>query len=459
MKFRRFETPGIAHYAYLIADEEVAAIVDPCRHVEPYLEAARELGVRIDYVIETHRHEDFVMGSTELAERVGAEVVNGRHDCFGRGDRRLADRERLRVGELEILALHTPGHTPESMSWAVFDPAGSDQAWGVFTGDALFFGETGRTDLPDPDAAVDNAGLLWDSVHEKIAPLGDGALIFPAHGPGSVCGSGMASWPASTLGLERRRNPVFTKDREDFARAKGGERIPRPPYFRRMEELNSRGGALPKLRPGELALLSPEQLAERPEGSALIDTREPEAFAGGHVPGAYSVWMGGLPIFGGWVSAGVDEGVYLCTKSGAEIDEAALHLSRIGVDELRGALRGGFSTWRSSAQPLAKAGTIAPRELAERRDEFTIIDVREADEFAGGHIPGAVNVYVGELEGQLDGLHLDPRKGVVVTCGVGHRASLAASVLRREGFPEVYNLLGGMAAWRRLDLALERPAS
>ena len=454
MKFHRFETPGIAHFAYLIADDEVGAIVDPCRHVDEYLDVARSMGVRIDYVIETHRHEDFVMGSRELVERVGAKVVNGRHEYFGRGDLRLADEETLELGGLQIRALHTPGHTPESMCWAVFSPTNPDRAWGVFTGDTLFYGQTGRSDLPDPDAAVANAGRIYDSVHAKLAPLGEACLVFPAHGPGSVCGSGMASRPLSTLGLEMRENPVFTRGRSEFAEAKGGERIPRPPYFRRMEELNLHGGVPPCLRPGELPLLSPAELADRSaraQDSVLIDTREPEAFAGGHVPDSHSVWMGGLAVFGGWIASGEAE-VYLCTEA---VDEAVLRLSRIGVDGLRGALRGGFSTWRSSGRPIARSGTITPRELAERLDEVTVLDVREADELASGHIPGAQHVYVGELEDRLASLDIDPGQDLVVTCGVGHRAGVAASILRRAGLPSVHNLLGGMKAWRRLELPLD----
>ncbi|WP_210425305.1 MBL fold metallo-hydrolase [Spongiibacter thalassae] len=211
------ETPGIAHYAYLIADGGEAAIVDPRRDIDDYLTAARQLGSRIRYVIETHRQEDFVMGSAHLAERTGAEVANGEHELFGHGDIRLKDGESFSVGKLTVKALHTPGHTPESMCYAVYAPENEQSPWCVFTGDTLFFGTTGRTDLPDAERSVDNAGLLYDSVHNKIAGLGDRALVLPAHGPGSVCGSGMAERPYSTLGDEKGYNEVFTLSREDFA--------------------------------------------------------------------------------------------------------------------------------------------------------------------------------------------------------------------------------------------------
>lgn len=451
MKLRRFETPGIAHYAYLLADGGVAALVDPRRDVDEYLNAARELGVRIQYVIETHRQEDFVMGSSYLAERTGAEVVNGQHDCFGRGDIRMADGDKLELGSLTIVALHTPGHTPESMCYAVYADESDDEAWGVFTGDTLFFGDTGRTDLPGEDEAVENARRIYDSVHDKLAGLGDSALVLPAHGPGSVCGSGMAPRPHSTIGQEKLYNVVFTRDRETFAEKKGGERLPRPPYFRHMEKVNLDGGMAPALRCGDVSLLSPGEMASRPTDSVLIDVREPEAYASSHMPDAYAVWLGGLPIFGGWVASHEDV-VYLCTDDDAQVDEAMLHLTRIGIDDIRGALRGGFGTWRSSGRPQKKTGVIFPKELAEQLDDIAVLDVREPDEFASGHIPGAKNIYVGHLEDELASLDLDKSRPIAVTCGVGHRAGVAVSMLCREGFEDVRNLLGGMKAWHALDL-------
>jgi hydroxyacylglutathione hydrolase len=451
MQLRRFETPAIAHFAYLLADGGVAAIVDPRRDVDEYLDAARSMGVRIAYVIETHRHEDFVMGSTHLAQRTGAKVVNGQHDCFGRGDLRLADGDTFTLGSLTIEALHTPGHTPESMCWVVRTEEAPQEPWGVFTGDTLFYGDTGRSDLPDAERAEQNAGRIHDAVHEKLAPLGDGTLVLPAHGPGSVCGSGMAERSFSTLGGEKSYNPVFTLDRDEFAKQKGAERLPRPPYFRHMEELNLAGGTAPPRRPADVPLLSPNELADRPEDSVLIDVREPEAYAGAHLPGAHAVWLGGLPIFGGWV-ASHEDAVYLCTGSAETIDPAVEHLMRIGIDDIRGALRDGFSSWRGSGRPLESSGVIFPKELAERRQELTILDVREADEFASGHIEGARNVYVGHLEEALGDLDLDPSRPLVVTCGVGHRAAVGVSILERAGFSDVRNLIGGMSAWFALGL-------
>jgi hydroxyacylglutathione hydrolase len=454
VELRRIETPGIAHYAYLLADGNEAAIIDPSRDVAPYLAAAREAGTRIRHVVETHRQEDFVMGSAYLARITGAQIVNGSHELFGHGDRRLTDGETFRVGSLTVRALATPGHTPESMSYAVYANPYDAAAWCVFTGDALFFGTTGRTDLPAADRSIENAAVLYDSVHDKLADLGDTALLLPAHGPGSVCGSGMARRSFSTIGDEKRYNEVFTLDRDAFARKKGGERLSRPPYFRHMERVNLKGGLDPTIQAGDVPLLDVEAIDDATKHGTLFDVREPEAFAGGHIAGSYSIWLAGLPVFGGWM-ADERSPVYLVGDRDDDVDAAAMHLTRIGVDNLRGWLGGGFGSWRRSGKGIESSGVLTPRELAEAREAFQVLDVREADEFADGHVPGAVHTFVGELPDRLSELGLDRDRPVVVTCSVGHRAGLGVSILLRAGYRDVRNLLGGMTAWSELDLPTE----
>ncbi len=451
MQVVQIETPGIAHYAYLIEDNGEAAIVDPRRDVQEYFDIARSLGARIKYVIETHRQEDFVMGSSHLAKRAGAQVVNGTHELFGHGDLRLADGQSVGVGSLTVKALHTPGHTPESMCYAVYADQSSESAWCVFTGDTLFFGTAGRTDLSDPNRAEQNAALLYDSVHDKLGALGDTAAVCPAHGPGSVCGNGIAPRAMSTLGDEKRYNKVFTQTRDAFARSKAQERMPRPPYFRYMEEVNLRGGIAPVIFRGDVALLQPSEFAKRTDRQIVIDAREPEGFAGGHIESSYAVWLGGMPVFGGWVGSH-DKPVFLVTERDREIDDAALHLTRIGIDSVQGALAGGFGAWRKSGLPVEISGTITPRQLAKEMDQMQVLDVREIVEFEEGHMPKARHVYVGALEERLRSLDLDRSRPVVTVCSVGHRAGLAASILLRHRFADVRNLLGGMTAWNQLDL-------
>lgn len=458
MFFQRVKTPGIAHVAYVLGEDGGAVVVDPRRDVDEYLRLARENNLTIKYVLETHRQEDFVLGSAELARITGAKIVNGRHDLFGHGDIRMKDGEDFAFGKLRLRALHTPGHTPESMSYAVFIPESPDRAWAVFTGDALFIGETGRTDLPDPKKIGENAGLLYDAIHEKILPLGDQTLLYPAHGAGSVCGGNIADRDESTIGLERGYNPVFKKSRADFVRAKIIERIPRPPYFSVMEKLNLKGGIPLARPPKEVPVLQPKKLASEMGEGLVIDARDPEAFAAGHIPKSYSIWAAGLPVFGGWV-AGPSTPVFLVLTTMDELEDAVLSLARIGVDNVAGVLAGGFDEWRDEGMPVARSGAITPREVEKMIGKVRVLDVREDGEFEEeGHIPLASHLYVGYLEKHLRKINppLDKSERVAVTCSVGHRASLAASILRREGFEHVDNLLGGMTAWGKLELPTEK---
>jgi hydroxyacylglutathione hydrolase len=454
MFFRKIKTPGLAHNAYLLGDAEEAVIVDPRRDLDEYLQLARDNKLVIKYIVETHRQEDFVMGSKELAEITGAKIVSLDHPLFGHSDIRLADGETLRCGSLTLKALHTPGHTPESTCYAVYLEQVPEHAWGVLTGDTLFIGETGRTDLPDRLKTRENAGLLYDMVHRKLAQLGDQTLVWPAHGAGSVCGGNIAPYDESTLGLERVSNPVFTLSREAFMQAKLEERIPRPPYFSLMERVNLKGGLPLTSKPDTVPLLSAKKFATEHKQGLVFDAREPEAFAGGHIPGSYNVWLEGLAIFPGWL-ANQTTPVFLVLPTMDKLEPAVLSLARLGVDNIRGVLAGGFEAWRDAGQPIAYSDTISPRELAKAKDAHLILDVRDDSEFEDeGHIPGAHHMYVGYLDKHLERLRgaLGSRPSIAVACSVGHRAGLAASILRRHGYDAVKNLLGGMTAWTKLEL-------
>lgn len=454
MFFRKVKTPGLAHNAYLLGDAEEAVIVDPRRDLDEYLQIARENKLVIKYILETHRQEDFVMGSKELAEITGAKVVSLDHPLFGHSDIRLGDGETFRAGSLTFKALHTPGHTPESTCYAVYLEQVPDHAWGVLTGDTLFIGETGRTDLPDRLKTRENAGLLYDMIHGKLAPLGDQALLWPAHGAGSVCGGNIAPYDDSTLGIERASNPVFTKSRDEFIAAKLRERIPRPPYFSLMERLNLKGGAPLATRPANVPLMPAKKFATEHKQGVVFDAREPEAFAGGHIPGSYNVWLEGLAMFPGWL-ANQTTPVFLVLPTIDKLETAVLSLARLGVDNIAGVLTGGFAAWRDAGQPIAYSDTISVRELDKAKDRHVIVDVRDDAEFEQeGHIEGAHHMYVGYLDKHLDRLRevLKTRPAIAVTCSVGHRAGLAASILRRHGYDNVKNVLGGMTAWTKLDL-------
>ncbi|MGZ3458669.1 MAG: MBL fold metallo-hydrolase [Archangium sp.] len=451
MFFQAIQTPGIAHIAYVLGSEGEALVVDPRRDVEVYLDVLRAQGLRLRYVLQTHRQEDFVQGSTALARLTGARVIAGKHPICGYADQQMGERERLQLGRLSLLALHTPGHTPESTSWAIYLDSHPTLAWGIFTGDALFAGETGRTDLHDPERTYEFAALLYDSLHQKVLPLGDQALVLPAHGAGSVCGGHIADRDWTTLGIERHHNPVFVLSRDAFIAHKLHERLPRPPYFTLMEELNLHGGLPLAREPRAIALLSPRDFQQASLEGLVLDAREPEAFAGGHLPGSLNIWMKGLSVFGGWV-ARHDTPVFLVLPADADIQQAVLSLARIGIDRVEGVLAGGFSAWSAAGLPFERHSTLKPHELHEHAEDFQTLDVREISEFEEGHIPGARHAYVGELEERLAGLGLRQEAPVAVTCSSGHRSGLATSILLRHGFEAVANLLGGMRAWKKLDL-------
>ncbi|WP_437636111.1 MBL fold metallo-hydrolase [Sorangium sp. So ce854] len=448
------KTPGIAHIAYLLGNKGEAIVVDPRRDIDEVLAAARERDLAIKFILETHRQEDFVIGSAALAKATGAKIVSGDHPLFGNSDIRMRDGEELDLIGLRIRALHTPGHTPESACYAVFLPDAPGRAWGAFTGDTLFIGETGRTDLPDREKTSDNARLLHASVHEKLLPLGDQTLLWPAHGSGSVCGGNIAERDDSTLGLERAYNPVFVKSVDDFARAKVAERIPRPPYFSLMEALNLEGGKPLAVKPGEVPFLPPKKFASDSRQGLVLDARDPEAFASGHLPGSLNLWLAGLPVFGGWV-AGATTQVYLIVPRAADVEVAVLHLARVGVDHVAGVLAGGFEAWRDAGLPIERTGATTPREIHDAGDAVAVLDVRDDQEFeAEGHIEGARHMYVGYLDEHFEKIQPPlPRHGrIALVCSVGHRAGLATSILRRRGFTDVANVLGGMTAWEEVGL-------
>lgn len=450
MFFKRIKTPGIAHVAYILAEDGLAAIVDPCRDVDRYLSVLQANGLRLRYILETHRQEDFEMGGAALRRTTGAEIVAADHAITAHADRRLADGEAFRLdGGLVFRALRTPGHTPESLCYAVTLKEAPDRPWGVFTGDALFIGDTGRTDLDESHSVERNAGTLYDAIHAKVLPLGDQAFVFPAHGAGSACGGNVADRDLSTIGIERISNLAAVLSRREFVRHKRGEGLARPPYFRLMEAVNLHAGRPFEATP--VPWLPPEAFGAAARQGLVIDTREVEAFAGGHLPGSYSIWLAGMPRYGGWVTDETTP-VYLVVDGPDALDEARTALARIGRDNVAGALAGGFEAWRDRGCPIETIGTISAQALEDRQADFIVLDVREPGEYDEGHIPAARHVHVGHLEAALGDLDLDREADIAVTCSVGHRGSLGASILRRHGYRNVFNLLGGMKAWGSVEL-------
>lgn len=455
MFFQRVKTQGLGHNAYVLGcGDGLAVVVDPRRDVAEYLQLARDNDLSIAYCIETHRQEDFEFGSASLAELTGARILAGKHPLFGRVDVQVGDGEEFTVGTTRFVALATPGHTPESMSYAVYPADAGDRCWGVFTGDALFVGDTGRTDLSDPEKTADNAGLLYDSVHRKLAPLGDQAILLPAHGAGSACGGNISERDESTLGIEQATNPVFKKTREEFMAQKAGENLPRPPYFSHMEVVNLEAGRPVPASPDD-RVLPPRDFRDRAKNGIVIDTRSPDAFAGAHIQGSYNVWLEGLSTFGGWL-ADENTPIFLVVEQPAKAPVAIAQLARIGIDRIEGVLVNGVEAWREAGFPIEALGTTSASEAARWNEggDLTILDVRDDMEWKKKHIPGAHHTFVGHLEENLPAIPKDRR--IVVHCSVGHRSGLAVSILRRHGYTNVHNMLGGITAWEKLGLPLDK---
>jgi hydroxyacylglutathione hydrolase len=457
MFFQRVKTPGLGQNSYVVGcGEGLAVVVDPRRDVDEYLKLARENDLSIEYVLETHRQEDFEFGSRALADATGAKIVGGAHELFGQIDVRLEDDAELKVGTSRIVLLETPGHTPESVSYAFYVKDSGDKCWGVFTGDALFVGDTGRTDLPDPQKTGENAGILYDSIHSRIAPLGDQAILYPAHGDGSACGGNISERDDSTLGIEKATNAAFTKSRKEFIAHKVAEKMARPPYFSHMEQVNLLPGRPPRVPPA-YHLLQPKEFQKRMKAGVVIDVRPPEAFAGAHIPSSYNVWLDGVPAFGGWV-ADEKSAVFLVVGDAKDTEQAVKSLSRFGIDDVQGVLTSGVEKWREQGLPIDTVDTTSAAETAiwMQQGRVHVLDVRDEYEWNEKHLPGAIHKFVGYLEEDLPPLAKDAQ--IVVHCSVGHRSGVAVSILKRHGFSRVYIMLGGITAWEKLGLPLEKPS-
>jgi len=447
MIFGRIKSEGIAHNSYFIGSENDAAVIDPRRDCQVYIDLARQKGLRIKYIFETHRNEDYVIGSLELSHFTGAEIYHGPGLDWKYGNT-LKDGQEFQIGKLRLTAIHTPGHTDESMSYAVADLATGEATVMVFTGDALFVGEVGRTDLYGTKEAPRLASNLYDSIFDKLLPLGDGVILCPAHGAGSVCGANIADRDESTLGIERAHNPLLQMSKDEFIRYKLAEKLERPHYFRQMEKYNLAGAPILGFLPLPAPLSPADFKREMQRGAVVVDTSYPAAFGGAHIKGSYSIWLEGLPIFAGWVLS-YDKPILLILDDQHHLEKAVRYLIRSGYDWIVGYLKGGVEGWYNAGFPVEHLRVLTVHELKaklDRGEELTILDDRSEREWNEGHIKGALHIYVGHIKERMADIPKD--RPVAILCNMGHRAGLGASVLLREGCREVYNVLGGMTAWK-----------
>ena len=447
MIFERVKSRVVAHISYFLGSEDEAVVIDPRRDCQVYIDIAKREEVKIKYIFETHRNEDYVVGSRELAHNTGGKIFHGPGVDFKYGDT-LKDGQEFYFGKLKVTAIHTPGHTPESMSYAIADLESGDQTFMVFTGDALFVNDVGRTDFGGPEKHRQWAEDLYNSIFNKLLPLGDGVILCPAHGAGSVCGGEVSEREYSTLGLERLTNPVLQKTREEFIEHKVSEHHDIYPYFSMMEKYNLEGAPFLGFGPNPPPLKPEEFLELVEQGAIVIDTRSPPAFGGAHIKGSYSIPLRRLSI-GGWVLP-YDKQLLLVLEDGGKLDYVAISLARMGYDLIEGYLIDGIVSWYKASLPLEPTGLLTVQELKERLDQgedWLLLDVRSKSEFLKGYIEGILHISLGLLERRIEELPKD--RQVAVICKTGTRASLGSSILLRGGLEKVYNVLGGMEAWQK----------
>jgi glyoxylase-like metal-dependent hydrolase (beta-lactamase superfamily II)/3-mercaptopyruvate sulfurtransferase SseA len=447
MYFKQFYLGCLAHASYLIGSEGEAAVVDPRRDVDEYLAEAAAQRLRIRYVIETHLHADFVSGHRELAERTGAEIVFGPGAAVTFPHRSVREGDELRIGRVALRILETPGHTPESISVLVVDPEASPEPGMVLTGDTLFIGDVGRPDLAGGGFTPEEmAGRLYDSLHTKLLALPDAVAVYPAHGAGSLCGKNISKETSSTIGEQRRTNYALqAMPRERFIEMVTADLPEVPRHFPRDVEIN-REGALPLAeRPLPRALAPREVQSLASAGAVVLDVRGAAAFGAGHVPGSVNIALGGQ--YASWAGTllPADRSVIVVAEDEGGVGEAVLRLARVGLENIAGYLDGGVAGWDRAGLPLGRLPQIPVQELKSRADAFQVVDVRRPGEYASGHVPRAVSIPLDRLERDL--ARLDRSRPTAVICAGGYRSSAATSLLRRHGFSELYNVVGGTSAW------------
>jgi len=451
MKFTQYYLDCLSQASYLIGDETTgrAVVVDPRRDISDYLTDAEADGFTIEMVIETHFHADFLSGHLELAEATGATIAYGAVAEPEFEARSLGDGERIGLGEVELEILHTPGHTPESISIVVREQADADP-YAVLTGDTLFIGDVGRPDLLSSIGftANDLAAKLYNSLHTKLMPLPDATRVYPAHGAGSACGKNLSTDTWSTMGDQRRTNyALLAPDEASFIDMVTEGQPPAPGYFIYDAILNRKDRPLldEAAVPVRLDLAAAE--AAVAAGAMLIDGRDTDDFARGHLVGSVNVGLGGrYAEFAGSVVPS-DADMVLVVDEGYEL-EAKNRLARIGFDRVVGHLGQPLAVMANNPDKVRRASRLTVEELQRRQGEIDglqVVDVRNPGEVEAGMVPGAIPIPVGQLPGRLG--ELDPAAPTVVYCAAGYRSSVAASVLREAGFDDVSDVLGGYEAW------------
>jgi glyoxylase-like metal-dependent hydrolase (beta-lactamase superfamily II)/rhodanese-related sulfurtransferase len=455
MYFEQFYLGCLAHASYLLASEGEAVVVDPQRDVELYLAAAAEHGFAIRHIVESHLHADFVSGHKELAARTGAKIYIGAQAGATFAHVPVRDGFELKFGRASLRVLETPGHTLESICLVVTGEEKSLEPWAVLTGYTLFIGDVGRPDLSPRHTPAELAGMLYDSLHNKLLALPDHVLVYPAHGAGSLCGRNMRAERSSTIGTERLTNYALqVKSREEFVQQLTSNLPARPEYFFKDAEMNRTGAAsLAELPP--LRAIAPAELdAVLKQGEIALDVRSGEDFAAGHVPGSVNIALSGQ--FASWAATvlGLAAHPVLIADSNSQLGEARLRLARVGIEAVGGYLEGGVSAWKEAGFTLATISEIGVKELEERMKsgEVQVLDVRREPEWEAAHIENATWWPLDNFRVSPPEIDHDAR--IAIHCKGGYRSMLASSLLQRAGFTRVINVIGGIDAWQQEKLPI-----
>lgn len=450
MKVEQIYTGCLAQGAYYIESNGEAVVIDPLREVQPYIEKAERNKAKIKYVFETHFHADFVSGHLDLSRKTGAPIVYGPNASPEFEAHIAKDGEEFKVGDVTLVALHTPGHTMESTSYLLKDEKG--KAVGLFSGDTLFIGDVGRPDLAQKIASdltqEKLAGYLFDSLRNKIMPLPDDVIVYPAHGAGSACGKNMSKETTDTLGHQKQTNYALRANmtKEEFIKEVTTGLVAPPAYFPLNVMLNIKGyESIDKVLERGQHALSPEafEVAANETGALVLDTRDPQTFAKGFVPNSINIGIDGS--FAPWVGAmipDIKQELLIVAEEGRE-EEVITRLARVGYDYTIGYLKGGFEAWKKAGKEVDRIQSISAEEFAgiSKKGEVNVLDVRKNSEYLSEHIVNAENAPLDFINDSM--LKVDKNKTYYVHCAGGYRSMIFNSILRARGYDKLVDIKGG----------------
>ena len=462
MYFKQFYLGCLAHASYLIGADGEAAVVDPQRDVDQYIEEAAAQNLKIKYIIETHVHADFVSGHRELAARTGAEIVFGEKAGAGFPHQAVKDGDVLTIGRVNLGILETPGHTPESICVLVSDDANADEPGKILTGDTLFIGDIGRPDLAGGKGYTPQmmAAMMYDTLHNKLLKLDDAVEVYPAHGAGSACGKNLSSETSSTIGKQRQLNYALQPmSKDEFVRMMTADLPAAPAYFPKDAEIN-RAGALPLSELPTLRPMTPQEVEQARSGLMILDVRLAADFGAAHVPGSMNIGLGGQ--FASWAGTLIpmETPLIIIAESEEKAQEAQMRLARVGFENVKGYLAGGIDAWKTEGFAVATVPQITVAELKAliaSGSDLQVVDVRRPGEYESGHAPRAETAPLSNLNETLPSLKLDPAKPTAVICAGGYRSSAATSIMQPQGFTNLLNVTGGTSAWIKAGYEVEMP--